>query len=167
MEIRERILLLLNENGITQKELAEKSGVGAVTISRIINGHFQPKASTLAKIADVFGLSLSEISEDDSFGKKTFKGVRGYVEYLGKIQRIESFKNLEDFYLMVKHNIDTIPVEAKAIRATDKKNAKNLKDAFKNINEIDFFKNETYDAAHIKTWSFRKVRMKETNSQTT
>lgn len=156
MEIRERILQLLNENGITQKELAEKSGVGAVTISRILNGHFQPKASTLSKIADVFGLSLSEISEDDSFGKKTFKGVRGYVEYLGKIQRIESFKNLEDFYLMVKHNIDTIPVEAKSIRAADKINAKNLKDAFANINEIDFFKNETYDAAHIRTWSFRK-----------
>ena len=121
METRERILQLLNENGITQKELAEKSGVGAVTISRILNGHFQPKASTLSKIADVFGLSLSEISEDDSFGKKTFKGVRGYVEYLGKIQRIESFKNLEDFYLMVKHNIETIPVEAKVIRADDKK----------------------------------------------
>jgi phosphoglycolate phosphatase-like HAD superfamily hydrolase/transcriptional regulator with XRE-family HTH domain len=156
MEIRERILQLLNENGITQKELAEKSGVGAVTISRILNGHFQPKASTLSKIADVFGLSLSEISEDDSFGKKTFKGVRGYVEYLGKIQRIESFKNLEDFYLMVKHNIDTIPVEAKEIRAANKTNSKNLKDAFADINEIDFFKNETYDAAQIKTWSFRK-----------
>ena len=156
MEIRERILQLLNENGITQKELAEKSGVGAVTISRILNGHFQPKASTLSKIADVFGLSLSEISEDDSFGKKTFKGVRGYVEYLGKIQRIESFKNLEDFYLMVKHNIDTIPVEAKAIRIADKRNSKSLKDAFSAINEIDFFKNETYDATQVKTWSFRK-----------
>lgn len=156
MEIRERILQLLNENGITQKELAEKSGVGAVTISRILNGHFQPKASTLAKIADVFGYSLSEISEDDSLNKKTFKGVRGYLEYLGKIQRIETFKSLEDFYLMVKRNLDTIPVEAKAIRAANKTNSKSLKDAFKDISEIDFFKNERYDAAHIKTWSFRK-----------
>ncbi len=156
MEARERIIQLLSENGITQKELAEKSGVGEVTISRILNGHFNPKASTLSKIADVFGLSLSEISENDSFGKKTFKGVRGYLEYLGRIQRIESFKNLEDFYLMVKHNIGTIPIEAKAIRAANKTNSKNLKDAFKDISEIDFFKNETYDAAHSKTWSFRK-----------
>lgn len=156
MEIRERILQLLNENGITQKELAEKSGVGEVTISRILNGHFNPKASTLAKIADVFGYSLSEISEDDSLNKKTFKGVRGYLEYLGKIQRIETFKSLEDFYLMVKRNLDTIPVEAKAIRAANKTNSKSLKDAFKDISEIDFFKNERYDAAHIKTWSFRK-----------
>ncbi len=156
MEVRERILQLLSENGITQKELAVRSGVGAVTISRILNGHFQPNASTLSKIGDVFGLSLSDITEDDSFGKKTFKGVRGYVEYLGKIQRIESFKNLEDFYLMVKHNIDTIPVEAKAIRAAGKKNAKSLKDAFTDISEIDFFRSETYNAAQVKTWSFRK-----------
>jgi len=147
---------LLNENNITQKELAEKSGVGAVTISRILNGHFNPKASTLSKIAEVFGLSLSEMSEDDDFGKKTFKGVRGYLEYLGSIKRIESFKNLEDFYLMVKHNIDTIPVEAKAIKTTDKKNSKRLKDAFSDITEIDFFKNETYDATQVRTWSFRK-----------
>lgn len=51
MEIRERILQLLNKQNITQKELAEKSGVGEVTISRILNGHFKPKASTLSKIA--------------------------------------------------------------------------------------------------------------------
>lgn len=156
MEIRERILQLLNENNITQKELSEKSGVGAVTISRILNGHFKPKASTLAKIADVFGYSLAEITEDDSFGKKTFKGVRGYLEYLGSIRRIDTFKNLEDFYLMVKSNIEGIPVEASKIRAINKGNAKSLKDAFKDISEIDFTKKETYDATAIKTWSFRK-----------
>lgn len=156
MEIRERILQLLNENNITQKELAEKSGVGAVTISRILNGHFKPKASTLSKIADVFGYSLAEMQEDDSFGKKTFKGVRGYLEYLGSIRRIDTFKNLEDFYLMVKSNIEGIPVEASKIRASNKSNSKSLKDAFSDIAEIDFFKKETYDAAQVKTWSFRK-----------
>ncbi len=156
MEIRERILQLLNQQSITQKELAEKSGVGAVTISRILNGHFKPKASTVAKIADVFGYSLSEMAEDDSFGKKTFKGVRGYLEYLGSIKRIDTFKNLEDFYLMVKSNIEGIPVEANKIRTINKNNAKSLKDAFKDISEIDFTKKETYDATVIKTWSFRK-----------
>lgn len=156
MEVRERILQLLNKQHITQKELAEKSGVGEVTISRILNGHFNPKASTLAKIADVFGYSLSEMSEEDDFGKKTFKGVRGYLEYLGNIRRIESFKNLEDFYLMVKHNIDTIPVEAKEIKSVNKRNAKKVKDAFANVDGIDFFRTETYDATAVRTWSFRK-----------
>lgn len=156
MEIRERILQLLNESNITQKELAEKSGVGAVTISRILNGHFKPKASTLSKIADVFGYSLAEMQEDDSFGKKTFKGVRGYLEYLGNIRRIDTFKNLEDFYFMVKSNIEGIPVEASKIRASNKSNSKSLKDAFNDISEIDFTNRETYDATVIKTWSFRK-----------
>ena len=85
------------------------------------------------------------MSEEDDFGKKTFKGVRGYLEYLGSIKRIDTFKNLEDFYLMVKSNIERIPVKANKIRAINKGNAKSLKDAFKDISEIDFTKKETYD----------------------
>ena len=156
MEIRERILQLIHENGITQKQLSEKSGVGVVTLSRILNGHFNPKPSTIKKIADVFGMSLSEMSDDSSFDKKIFKGVRGYLEYLGKIQRIESFKNLEDFYLKVKNNIENIPAEAKAIRVANKNNGKHLKDAFADISEIDLFKSDIYDATKVRTWSFRK-----------
>lgn len=156
MDVKERIRQLMGEQHLTQKELAEKSGVGAVTISRILNGHFEPQAATLAKLADAFGKSVSEMSEDDTFAQKTFKGVRGYLEYLGKIQRINSFKNLEDFYLMVKDNIERIPIEAKKIREQNKSNGKTLTDAFATIEGIDFFRSEQYDASSIKTWSFRK-----------
>ena len=156
MEVKERIRQLMNEQQLTQKELSEKSGVSVVTLSRILNGHFEPQVSTLSKIADALGKSVSDMSIDDDFAKKTFKGIRGYLEYLGKIQRINSFKNLEDFYLMAKDNIERVPIKAKEIRNLNKKNAKKVTDAFSDIDNIDFFKHDAYDASIIKTWSFRK-----------
>ena len=44
--------------GITQSQLAEKSGVSQSNISKIENGSYRPSVSTLKKIADALGKRL-------------------------------------------------------------------------------------------------------------
>jgi ADP-ribosylglycohydrolase/DNA-binding XRE family transcriptional regulator len=107
MDVKERIRQLMGEQHLTQKELAERSGVGAVTISRILNGHFEPQAATLAKLADAFGKSVSEMIQDDLYDTNKRKTIYGYIEYMGIIHRINGFKSLESFYTKVKDNLKT------------------------------------------------------------
>lgn len=46
--------------GLTQAELAEKSGLPQSHISRLENGQHSPSAKTLEKIADALGLAMTE-----------------------------------------------------------------------------------------------------------
>ena len=50
------------KNGITQEELAEKSGVSRATISLIENGRAEcVKTDTLSKLADALGKKASDL----------------------------------------------------------------------------------------------------------
>ena len=66
--IGELISSLLEEKDMNQKELAQKTNVSEVTISRYINGTRQPKSDILSKIADVLDVSI-----DYLLGNSTFK----------------------------------------------------------------------------------------------
>lgn len=52
-DIGNRIAYLLNKNGMSQKELAERVNVSMSVISRYISGQREPKANVLANIATV------------------------------------------------------------------------------------------------------------------
>ena len=50
---------------LTQGELADKSGVGITTITRIESGHItEPRVSTLRKLATALDLEPRELLED-------------------------------------------------------------------------------------------------------
>jgi transcriptional regulator with XRE-family HTH domain len=52
--------------GLTQAELAEKSGVSLPTIARIEAGYIEaPRVSTLRKLARGLGLEVRDLLEDD------------------------------------------------------------------------------------------------------
>lgn len=53
----ERLSLLLMQNGLTQKELAERAGVTEAAMSHYIRGDRTPRASVLARIADALNTS--------------------------------------------------------------------------------------------------------------
>lgn len=57
-EVCELIAITRNQLGITQKQLAEKSGVSQANISKIENGSYKPSISILKRIADGFGKRL-------------------------------------------------------------------------------------------------------------
>jgi len=52
-----RLKQLLDETGMTQQELADKSGVHKSKISKYIKGEYCPKADAAQKMAEVFNVS--------------------------------------------------------------------------------------------------------------
>lgn len=50
-EFGERLLSLLQKQGITQKQLADRINTTEATLSRYVSGDREPKAETLANIA--------------------------------------------------------------------------------------------------------------------
>ncbi|MEX0717449.1 MAG: helix-turn-helix transcriptional regulator [Planctomycetaceae bacterium] len=56
--ISERIREARSEAGMTQDELAEKSGIPQSHISRLESGKHSPTAKTLEKIAEALGISM-------------------------------------------------------------------------------------------------------------
>ena len=58
-EISELVLSTRESLGITQKELAERTGLTQANISKIECGACRPTISTLQKIADGFGMRLT------------------------------------------------------------------------------------------------------------
>ncbi len=57
-ELCELIVNTRTQVGITQKQLAEKSGVSQANISKIENGKYRPSIPILKKIADGLGKRL-------------------------------------------------------------------------------------------------------------
>ena len=57
-ELRELIITTRAKLGITQKQLADKSGVSQANISKIENGSYRPSISILKRIADGLGKRL-------------------------------------------------------------------------------------------------------------
>lgn len=67
-EFGERLLTLLQKQGITQKELADWINVTEATLSRYVSGDREPKAETLANIATALHTTsdfLLGIEKDD------------------------------------------------------------------------------------------------------
>lgn len=57
-ELRELIITTRTALGITQKQLADKSGVSQANISKIENGSYRPSIPILKRIADGLGKRL-------------------------------------------------------------------------------------------------------------
>lgn len=52
----ERLLLAQHRAGLTQKQLAERSGVAVATIRRALDGQFTPRIETTFKLANALGV---------------------------------------------------------------------------------------------------------------
>ena len=62
MKFNERLKLLRNELGITQKELGQRIGVGRTTISEYESGKIVPKQDGLIELAKVFNVSVDYLT---------------------------------------------------------------------------------------------------------
>lgn len=57
----DRLATLLNEQGLTQAELAEKLGIGQPAISMMLNRSCRPQRKTVKKFADALGVTVEEL----------------------------------------------------------------------------------------------------------
>ena len=63
-EVRDLVISARNAANLTQKQLAQRSGVSQANISKIENGNYQPRLSTLKRIAGALGKRLVVSFED-------------------------------------------------------------------------------------------------------
>jgi transcriptional regulator with XRE-family HTH domain len=61
MTLGEKLAILLKENNMNQKELAEKIGTTEMTVSRYVRNERQPKADVLSKIASVLNTTTDDL----------------------------------------------------------------------------------------------------------
>lgn len=59
--IADNLRYLLDEKHLSQRELAEKSGITEVTVSRYINGTRIPNGNTVVKLSDALECSCDDI----------------------------------------------------------------------------------------------------------
>lgn len=146
----------ISELGITQSELAEKSGLALGTINRILNCKQELKPNTLVKIADGLDLSVSDL-EEERVGSFNY-AVQGYLQFEKEITHITSFKQLQNWIKKYEPLINALPNRVKQIRNEEMRNARKVANSSLNIDisSIDFLSNETIDATKVETWSFRK-----------
>ena len=63
-EVRDLVISARSTANLTQKQLAQRSGVSQANISKIENGNYHPSLSTLKRIADALGKRLVVSFED-------------------------------------------------------------------------------------------------------
>lgn len=149
----ENIKKYLKELGLTQRELAHRSGLTVETINRVLNEKQKLLPNTLEKIANGLGVSVSDLKEEknNSFSNE----VQGYLQFGKEITQITSFKSLQKWIDKYQKLID-LPKQAKAILKEEAKNAQKAERKTTSIDKetIDFYKEEVIDASTVEIYSF-------------
>jgi transcriptional regulator with XRE-family HTH domain len=73
MNISEKIKKLRQEKGWSQTQLAQKLNTQSQNASRYERGVFTPSTEALAKFAEVFGVSVDYLLNDDAADDGTYK----------------------------------------------------------------------------------------------
>lgn len=153
----ENIKRQMAELGLTQKELALRSGITVETLSRILNGKQKLTPNTLHKIAEGLNTPIADIDEERSWSFNY--AVQGYLQFADEITHITSFEQLKRWIKKYEPLINDLPQQAKAILSEERRNARKVAKATNtiDISAIDFHHEETIDASSMETWSFRKA----------
>ena len=161
MEAIEIIKKHIEEAGITQSQLAEKSGLAFGTINRILNGKQELHPSTLKKIADALDIFVSDLEEEERTWSFNY-AVQGYLQFADEITHITSFQQLQNWIKKYEPLVNALPKQAKDINSEENRNAKKVAKATNLIDKtaIDFYREERIDASSVETWSFRKAEDK-------
>lgn len=61
----EKYAKLRDERGLTDYQVAKKTGISSATLSEWKSGIYTPKIDKMIKIADLFGLSLDSLFRED------------------------------------------------------------------------------------------------------
>ena len=62
----ERLNEFMNRDSLSQKKLAELSGISESSISRYVSGSLEPRMDILTNIAKAFGVSTSYLTGEDA-----------------------------------------------------------------------------------------------------
>lgn len=60
-ELGSRVRTLLSDRGVTQTELAERTGIDRAELNRLINGRRSPRSDEIQRLADALGVATTEL----------------------------------------------------------------------------------------------------------
>ena len=84
-----RIVELAHSKGMTIADIAKKIGISRVNLSNSLNGN--PTLSRLKEVAKILDVEVSELFKPIS----SKKSVTGYLEFNGRIVKIDSIENIK------------------------------------------------------------------------
>ncbi|UVQ95108.1 helix-turn-helix transcriptional regulator [Bacteroides caccae] len=90
MDFRTRIKELCQEQGITQKELAEKMGISDISLNKTLRGEY-PQLQTLEKIANTLNVPIAEL-----FEKPNVSNIIGFVKVGDTVHEVKSVEDVKD-----------------------------------------------------------------------
>lgn len=90
MDFRTRIKELCQEQGITQKELAEKMGITDISLNKTLRGEY-PQLQTLEKIANTLNIPIGEL-----FHKPNTGNIIGFVKVGDTIHEVKSAEDVKN-----------------------------------------------------------------------
>lgn len=91
MNIGERLKRYRTEKGMTQEEVAYRTGVTVTSVSRLENGDREPKFRDVEKIAEALGVTMEELTRVHKRGT----GLRKIID--GKVYDTENARILFEF----------------------------------------------------------------------
>lgn len=144
MDAIKNIREIMQEQGLTQAQLADRAGIANGTLSRILNGKQNLQPNTLQKIAAALNVSFYELDETKDDTDSRFQ-VAGYIDFCGDIVRIRSLKDLKKQVADIEHLQTLFKI----------KQAKLPKQKAIQLSDIDFVKWETIDATKSEVKSFK------------
>ena len=91
-----RVVELAHQRGLTMSDIAKKVGISRVNLSNSLNGN--PTLSRLTEVSEILGVEVSELFKPAS----TQKVVSGYLEYEGRIVKVDSLDAIKRFIAEVE-----------------------------------------------------------------
>ena len=141
----ERIKGLLVKKNMTQKMLAEQSGLTKETINRILNGKQELHPNTLEKIANALNVSTFYLHETIDDKGDQYR-IAGYIEFgNGIIRKVTSLKSLHDVVEEIERHEEIYNFK-EAVLPPQKDYT---------IDDIDYMKYERIDATKVLVRSFK------------
>ena len=102
-------------------ELFRRSGVAIPTIKRMLNPkeNYNTTTNTINKIATALGIDAMDIYDARVQTNDEYLGINGYIDFMGKITRINNLNDLKKIAKSVEESINA-KNEAKKIEKIEK-----------------------------------------------
>ena len=95
-----RVVELAHAKGLTMADIAKQIGISRVNLSNSLNGN--PTLSRLSEVAKILDVEVAELFKPTSTGKT----VSGYLEYDGRIVKVDSLDAVKRFIAEVEATAD-------------------------------------------------------------
>lgn len=86
-----RVVELAHAKGLTMGDIAKRIGISRVNLSNSLNGN--PTLSRLKEVAKILDVEVSDLFRPTTENKR----VSGYLEYDGRILKVDSLDALKQF----------------------------------------------------------------------